>query len=103
VLGSKRKTILNNIRKKESCKRDSQCDSQFPFRYKINFGSNLWNEISLHFIQTKEETNKRELAYEKSENGRDLIGDPTTATTPRFKPVKNVKDDDEKYSMDQAR
>jgi DNA helicase HerA-like ATPase len=71
-------------------------DSPIPFSLN-QLWYDLWNETFFTYYSDKGKKPIRDnWAYEIDESGNKLIGDATTATPPRFKPVKNVKDDDEK-------
>jgi len=95
VLAQKEKTLLK-YPKKGVIKETLSVDSPIPFSLN-QLWFDLWNEVFLTFYSDNgKKPTKENWAYEKDENGKDLIGDPITARPPRFKPIKNVKDDSEK-------
>lgn len=95
VLAQKEKTLLK-YPKKGVAKETLSVDSPIPFSLN-QLWFDLWNEIFFTYYSDKgKKPTKDNWAYEKSDDEKELIGDAKTATPPRFKPVKNVKDDDEK-------
>jgi len=95
VLAQKEKTLLKYA-KKGVTKETLNVDSPIPFSLN-QLWFDLWNETFYTFYADKgKKPTKENWAYEKDSDGKDIIGDALSATSPRFKPVKNVKEDDEK-------
>lgn len=95
VLAQKEKTLLTYPKKGVS-KETLSVDSPIPFSLN-QLWFELWNETFFTFYSDKgKKPLKENWAYEKDEDGNELKGDAATATPPRFKPVKNVKEDEEK-------
>jgi len=95
VLAQKEKTLFTYPRK-GVIKETLSVDSPIPFSLN-QLWFELWNETFFTFYSDKgKRPLKENWAYEQDEDGNKLIGDATTATPPRFKPVKNVKEDEEK-------
>ncbi|MGD0036482.1 MAG: ATP-binding protein [Bacteroidota bacterium] len=95
VLAQKENTLLK-YPKKGVLKETLSVDSPIPFSLN-QLWFDLWNETFFTFYSDKgKKPLKENWAYEKDKDGNELKGDATTATPPRFKPVKNVKEDEEK-------
>lgn len=77
---------------------DVSADSPVPFSL-----NKLWHELyctefGTYYSTKGSPTDSATWAYEKDAEGNDLIGDAETGIPPRFKKVKNVKDDPEKIN-----
>lgn len=95
MLSQKEQTILK-YPKKGVTQESLSVDSPIPFSLN-QLWFDLWNESFFTYYSDKGKKPIREnWAYEKDASGKDLIGDAVSAIPPRFKPVKNVKEDDEK-------
>lgn len=95
VIGQKEKTLLK-YPKKGVTKETLSVDSPIPFSLN-QLWFELWNETFFTYYSDKgKKPLKENWAYEQGEDGKEMKGDATTATPPRFKPVKNVKEDEEK-------
>ncbi|MBI5214409.1 MAG: ATP-binding protein [Ignavibacteriae bacterium] len=95
VIGQKEKTLLK-YPKNGVIKETISVDSPIPFSLN-QLWFELWNETFFTYYSDKgKKPLKENWAYEQDEDGNELKGDAATATPPRFKPVKNVKDDEEK-------
>ncbi len=95
VLAQKEKTLLK-YPKKGVTKETLSVDSPIPFSLN-QLWFELWNETFFTYYSDKgKKPVKENWAYEKDQDDKELKGDAITATPPRFKPVKNVKDDEEK-------
>lgn len=95
VLAEKEKSIEKHPRVGVT-KETLSVDSPIPFSInKLWF--DLWNETFFTYYSDKgKKPEKENWAYELDGQGNTLSGDALLAIPPRFKPVKNVKDDDEK-------
>lgn len=95
VLSKKEQTILRNP-KKGVTKESLNVDTPIPFSLN-QLWFDLWNEtFYTYYSDNGKKPSRENWAYEKDASGKELIGDAASATPPRFKPVKNVKEDDEK-------
>lgn len=95
ILKEKENTV-SKYPKKGVTKELISVDSPIPFSIN-NLWFNLWNETFFTYYSDKgKKPDQENWAYEKDSSGNDLKGDPISATPPRFKPVKNVKEDEEK-------
>jgi len=93
---SQKENTIAKYPKKGVTKETLSVDSPIPFS--INqLWFDLWKETFFTYYSDKGKKPLPEnYAYETGSDGKEMVGDAATATPPRFKPVKNVKDDDEK-------
>jgi hypothetical protein len=95
VIAQKEKTLSKYV-KKGVTKETLSVDSPIPFSLN-QLWYELWNETFFTFYSDKgKKPLKENWAYELDEEGNEMKGDAVTAIPPRFKPVKNVKEDEEK-------
>lgn len=95
VIAQKEKTLSKYV-KKGVTKETLSVDSPIPFSLN-QLWYELWNETFFTFYSDKgKKPLKENWAYELDEEGKEMKGDAVTAIPPRFKPVKNVKEDEEK-------
>lgn len=95
VFAEKEKSILKYPKDGVS-KESLSVDSPLPFSLN-QLWFDLWNETFYTFYSDKgKKPIKENWAYEKDNDGKEIQGDADTALPPRFKPPKNVKDDEEK-------
>tara|TARA_R110001592_G_scaffold141033_1_gene362288 strand:+ start:11999 stop:13897 length:1899 start_codon:yes stop_codon:yes gene_type:complete len=73
-------------------------DSPVPFSLNKLWYDLYCTEFGTYYNGTGNATDPSTWAYETDANGRTLIGDAETGIPPRFKKVKNIKDDPEKIN-----
>jgi len=95
LLAQKEKTLLKYPKTGVS-KETLSVDSPIPFSLN-QLWYELWNETFFTFYSDKgKKPSQENWAYELDADGNIMKGDAKTAIPPRFKPVKNVKEDEEK-------
>jgi hypothetical protein len=93
-----KESTINKYPKAGVTKDSVNVDSPIPFS--INqMWYELWNEVFLtYYSKDGKKPTEDNWAYEIDEGGNPMKGDPETAQPPRFRPPKNVKEDDEKIN-----
>lgn len=95
IIAKKDKT-LSKYPKKGVTKETLSVDSPIPFSLN-DLWFELWNETFFTFYSDNgKKPIKDNWAFEKDDNGNDVVGDALKAIPPRFKPPKNVAGDAEK-------
>ncbi len=97
MLTQKERTLIKYP--KNGVSRESlSVDSPIPFSLN-QLWFDLWNETFLtYYSDHGKKPTKENWAYEKSDDGEDMVGDAAKAIPPRFKPVKDVAADPEKIN-----
>lgn len=73
-------------------------DSPVPFSLNKLWHSLYSTEFGTYYSAKGSASDPKNWAYEKGADKKDLVGDPQTGLPPRFKKVKNVKEDPEKIN-----
>lgn len=73
-------------------------DSPIPFSL-----NSLWHELygkefGTYYSDAGKKPDQENWAYETDQNGKEVVGDAQLGIPPKFRPVKNVKDDPEKIN-----
>lgn len=73
-------------------------DSPIPFSLNKLWYELYCEEFGTYYSDAAKTPSKDNWAYEKDDEDRDIIGNPSLGVPPRFKKVKNIKEDPEKIN-----
>lgn len=97
ILAAKESAATNHYPSKISMD-NLTVDSPIPFSLNELWYELYSKEFGTYYSDAGKKPDKENWAYEVDKDGNKLIGDAQQGIPPRFKPVKNVKDDDEKIN-----